>query len=189
MRIYETTFIVNPQADDNTIETKVKAVTNLISNNGGKIIHENRIGTRRLAYAIQRLTQGYYTSLIFESDTPILPQLERHFKLDEAYIRYLTVLYEGDVEKLINPPDVAEQIFKRPERERDNDNRRGRREEPREAPKAETSVEKPTVEKPAEATVPEPVKEVEPEPTPEPAPETPKPADDTKLTSSEDEEL
>ena len=189
MRIYETTFIVNPQADDNTIESKVKAVTNLISNNGGKIIHENRIGTRRLAYAIKRLTQGYYTSLIFESDSPILPQLERHYKLDEAYIRYLTVLYEGDIEKLINPPDVAEQIFKKPERERESDNRRGRREEPREAQRAETPVEKPVVEKPVEVSAPEPVKETEPVPTPEPAPETPKSADDTKLTSTDGEEL
>lgn len=185
MRIYETTFIVNPQADDNTIDSKVKAVTNLISNNGGKIIHENRIGTRRLAYAIQRLTQGYYTSLIFESDPPILPQLERHFKLDEAYIRYLTVLYEGNIEKLKEPaPDVADQIFKKPDRDRDDDNRRGRREEPRERPRPERVTEKPAEPAPVEAAEPEPVAEPEPEPTP-----APEPSDDTKLTASEDEEL
>ncbi|MFZ5980048.1 MAG: 30S ribosomal protein S6 [Candidatus Zixiibacteriota bacterium] len=181
MRIYETTFIVNPQADDNTIDSKVKAVTNLISNNGGKIIHENRIGTRRLAYTIQRLTQGYYTSLIFESESPVLPQLERHFKLDEAYIRYLTVLYEGDINKLKEPmPDVADQIFKRPEKDLDEDPRRGRREEPRERRRTEVRFETP-----ARTVAPETVTK----PRPAPAPEIPEAEDDTELSSSDDEEL
>ena len=103
MGIYDTTFIVNPQTDDATIDREVQSVSDLITNNGGKIIHEDRIGTRRLAYPIKKLTQGYYTTVIFEGPSQILPVLDRHFKLGEVFVRHLTILYEGDVKAFMEP--------------------------------------------------------------------------------------
>ena len=100
MRSYETTFIVNPQADDVAIDRQVQAVVDLIEKNGGTIIHANRMGTRKMAYEIAGLTQGYYSSIVFESGTEVLPLLERLYKLEEPYIRYLTIKYEGDIERL-----------------------------------------------------------------------------------------
>jgi small subunit ribosomal protein S6 len=96
LRRYETTFVVNPQADDATIDRQVTAVVDLIKNDGGQILRENRIGTRRLAFPVAGLVQGYYTSIIIESEAGVLPQLERHYKLEEPYVRYLTVKFEGD---------------------------------------------------------------------------------------------
>ncbi|MEW5797173.1 MAG: 30S ribosomal protein S6 [Candidatus Zixiibacteriota bacterium] len=96
MRRYETTFVVNPQADDATIDRQVTAVVDIIKNDGGQILRENRIGTRRLAFPVAGLVQGYYTSIIFESEPGVLPKLERHYKLEEPYVRYLTIKFEGD---------------------------------------------------------------------------------------------
>jgi len=96
VRYYETTFIVNPQADDATIDRQVQAVTDLIVSNGGKIIFDDRIGTRRLAYPVAGLTQGYFASLIFESTGAIVPILDRYYRIEEPYLRYLTILFEGD---------------------------------------------------------------------------------------------
>ena len=73
MGTYDTTFIVNPQTDDATIDKGVQSVSDLITSNGGKIIHQDRIGTRRLAYPIKGLTQGYYTTVVFEGPNRILP--------------------------------------------------------------------------------------------------------------------
>jgi small subunit ribosomal protein S6 len=97
MRLYETTFIVNPQTDDATIERQVQDVANLIATTGGKIVRDNRMGTRRLAYPIQGLTQGYYSNLVFEAPPDLLKELERHFRLGEAYLRHLTVVFEGSL--------------------------------------------------------------------------------------------
>jgi small subunit ribosomal protein S6 len=96
VRYYETTFIVNPQADDATIDRQVQAVSDLIVSNGGKIIFDDRIGTRRLAYPVAGLTQGYFASLIFESTGAIVPILDRYYRIEEPYLRYLTILFEGD---------------------------------------------------------------------------------------------
>lgn len=101
MTLYETTFIINPQTDDATIDRHVRDVAGVITNNQGRIRYEDNMGTRRLAYEIQGLTQGYYASFIFEGPTTLLPQLERHFKLNESFLRYLTVRFEGDLSKFV----------------------------------------------------------------------------------------
>ncbi len=100
MQVYETTFIVNPQLDDSAIDQKVNAVSDLIKNHGGKIVHTDHMGTRRLAYEIKGLNQGYYGSFIYEAQREFPATLERYFKLEETYLRNLTVCYEGDLEKL-----------------------------------------------------------------------------------------
>ena len=105
MTLYETTFIINPQTDDATIDNQVRQVAELIGENKGKIRFEDHMGTRRLAYEIQGLTQGYYASFIFEAPTTLLPVLERHYKLNESYVRHLTVRFEGDLDKMIGQAD------------------------------------------------------------------------------------
>ncbi len=97
MKVYETTFIINPQMEDAIIDKKVNVVSDIITNNSGKILHADHMGTRKLAYQIKGLTQGYYASFIFEANTDTPKTLDRHFKLDETYLRHLTVVYEGDV--------------------------------------------------------------------------------------------
>ncbi len=105
MRIYETTFIINPQSDDATIEKHVGDIKDIITNTNGKIINENHMGTRRLAYEINKLTQGYYATFLYEAPTEVLPMLDRHFKVNEAYIRDLTVRIECDPEDYLKQQD------------------------------------------------------------------------------------
>ena len=104
MALYETTFIVNPQTDDATIDRHVKAVLDIITEAGGKIVYENRMGTRRLAYAINKLTQGYYANFIFEAPKTVVSQMDRHMRLGEAYMRHLTIVFEGPVPDKDAPP-------------------------------------------------------------------------------------
>lgn len=103
MRLYETAFILNPQTDDATIDRQVKTVATLITDNGGKIINEDRMGTRRMAFPIEGLHNGYYAALLYEAGPEIPARLERLFHLDEAYVRHLTILFDG------NPEQVREQ--------------------------------------------------------------------------------
>jgi len=100
MPVYETTFIINPQTDDATIDSQVTAITDLITKNDGKIVYEDRMGTRRLAYEIAGLTQGYYASIYYDAAHGVPSILDRYLRLEEAYIRHLTVVFEGEVEKL-----------------------------------------------------------------------------------------
>jgi len=98
MRLYETTFILSPQADDATFDRQIKAVSDVIHRYDGKVFREYRWGIRRLAYPIKRFTQGFYTRVIFDGNTKALAELERFYKIEEPYIRYLTVIYEGNLD-------------------------------------------------------------------------------------------
>ncbi|MEA1980090.1 MAG: 30S ribosomal protein S6 [candidate division Zixibacteria bacterium] len=177
MKVYETTFIINPQMEDATIDNKVNVVSEIISNNSGKILHADHMGTRKLAYQIKGLTQGYYASFIFESNTDVLKILDRHLKLDETYLRHLTIVYEGDMlEKKQREKEQAQKEQAQKEAESENtdvketDTKPVKTEEPeiKTEVKAETETKidsEPVAEKPAAEEVKadtEVKKEVEP---------------------------
>nr|MBN2276927.1 30S ribosomal protein S6 [candidate division Zixibacteria bacterium] len=97
MRIYETTFVLSPQADDAAFDRQIKSVTELIQKYEGKVLEEDRWGIRRLAYPIKKFTQGYYTRCVFEGNNNLLTELERFYRIEESYIRHLTVAFEGEL--------------------------------------------------------------------------------------------
>jgi len=170
MRIYETTFILSPQADDAAFDRQIKSVTELITRKEGKILNEDRWGIRRLAYPIKKFTQGFYTRLVFEGNNELLTEMDRLFRLEEPYIRHLTVQFEGSLEKPAPKPHHIP---------------RGRREDSRpygRKPVETAPFEKPPVEK---ETVPEPPAAPKPEVKPEPKPEPEKPAETAEPTETE----
>jgi small subunit ribosomal protein S6 len=103
MRLYETTFILSPQADDAAFERQIQAVSDLITRFKGKVREEDRWGIRRMAYAIKKYNQGYYTRIVFEGDQTVLNELERFYRIEEPYIRNLTVCFEGDLNESARP--------------------------------------------------------------------------------------
>ncbi len=112
MRIYETTFILSPQADDAAFDRQIKSVSELITRYEGRILSEERMGIRRLAYPIKKFTQGYYTRIIFEGNRDVLREVERLYRLEEPYIRNLTVQFEG------GPEDISDEFVKEMEKKR-----------------------------------------------------------------------
>ena len=66
-----------------------------------------------MVYAIGGLTQGYYTSLIFEAEPTLNVDLERLYHLDESYIRHITILYEGDPEQVRAARELLQQSMDR----------------------------------------------------------------------------
>jgi small subunit ribosomal protein S6 len=109
MRIYETTFILSPQADDAAFDRQIKSVSDLIHRYNGKVLDEDRWGIRRLAYPIKKFTQGFYARMVFKGDKTVLSELERFFRIEESYIRHLTVLFEGKLEGLIETTETSEE--------------------------------------------------------------------------------
>lgn len=99
MTLYDTTFILNPQLEESGLDERVKEAVELVNSHGGKVTKENRIGMRRLAYEIEKLTQGYYVNLVFEGDGKTVKELERRLRLDENCLRFLTCLYKEVSEK------------------------------------------------------------------------------------------
>ena len=90
-KIYETTFIVNASLDDAQVDAVIGRVQDTITKNGGEISSVNKWGRKRLAYAINKKTNGFYVNIEFAAPASLLALLERSYQLDEMLLRYLTI--------------------------------------------------------------------------------------------------
>ena len=62
--------------------------------NGGTIKAVNKWGRKRLAYAINKRTNGFYVNVEFEAPGTVLAHLERAYQLDEMVLRNLTIVLD-----------------------------------------------------------------------------------------------
>ncbi|HMK39131.1 MAG TPA: 30S ribosomal protein S6 [Bacteroidota bacterium] len=90
-RLYETTFIINASLDDTQVDAVIGRVQDVIAKNGGSPSALNKWGRKRLAYSINKKTNGFYVNIEFTGPPPLLASLERSFQLDEMILRFLTI--------------------------------------------------------------------------------------------------
>ena len=61
-----------------------------IADNGGKILHEDAWGLRKLAYPIQKKSTGFYHLIEWEAEGSAVLPFETEFRRDERILRFLT---------------------------------------------------------------------------------------------------
>ncbi len=88
---YETYIIVDGNFEDAAIEEIVNKYDALLKKNEAEIKLTDRIGRRKLAYAIKGKLNGYYICFEFVAEPTVIALLERAYKLDDNIMRYLTV--------------------------------------------------------------------------------------------------
>ena len=91
MRKYELINITRPDLDEESLKNNREKVQSVITQNGGKILETQDMGKRRLAYPIQRLREGVYTVVQFQSEGDIVKELERNLRLDDNVIRHMVI--------------------------------------------------------------------------------------------------
>lgn len=89
---YETVFILTPVLSEDQAKEAAKKFKKTITDLGGKVVHEENWGLRKLAYPIQKKTTGFYHLIEFSgSGEEIINTLEITYKRDERILRFLTV--------------------------------------------------------------------------------------------------
>ncbi|MCL4137622.1 UNVERIFIED_CONTAM: hypothetical protein GTU68_026783 [Idotea baltica] len=91
---YETTFILNPELSEGEHKQAVDKIVQLIKEDGGKVHNIEQWGMRKLAYPIERKTNGYYAYIEFKGNGEFIEKLERNYRYDDQVLRYLTVKLE-----------------------------------------------------------------------------------------------
>ena len=93
MTKYETTFILEPGLDETRLNEEIERVAQWIRDLGGEVLEVQRWGKRRLAYEINKKRDGIYTMILHESPGPVIREIERRMRLNESFMRTLSVLY------------------------------------------------------------------------------------------------
>ena len=90
-RTYEVMYIVDSETADDKIVKLNEAVGKLIEKEGGTIVRMDDIGRKRMAYPIQKKTEGYYVLFEIEGSGQEIAELERRMRVNDMIIRYITV--------------------------------------------------------------------------------------------------
>ena len=91
MNQYETVFILTPVLSEQQMKEAVKDYEKFIKADGGKIVSTEDWGLRKLAYPIQKKSNGFYNLFEFQAEPSLIAELELKFKRDERVLRFLTV--------------------------------------------------------------------------------------------------
>lgn len=94
MNQYETVFIMTPVLSEQQMKETVEKFKGLLVAQGAEIINEETWGLKKMAYAIQKKSTGFYQLLEFKAEPQVIDKLETGFRRDERVIRYLTVKEE-----------------------------------------------------------------------------------------------
>lgn len=84
---YELMVILDPEIDERTVAPSLDKFLNVIRNDGGTIEKVDIWGRRRLAYEINKKSEGIYAVVDFTATAEATTELDRQLKLSEAVMR------------------------------------------------------------------------------------------------------
>ncbi len=87
MRPYELMVIIDPEVEERTVEPTLQKFLSVITNDGGTIEKVDIWGRRRLAYEIQKKTEGIYAVVNFTAAPATSKELDRQLSLNETIMR------------------------------------------------------------------------------------------------------
>ena len=95
MNRYELTYIIDAALEENARKELIEKISGLIVANGGEVEKVDETwGKRRLAYAINYKTEGWYVLVTMKAPAELPRELERNLQINEDVIRYLVVKLE-----------------------------------------------------------------------------------------------
>lgn len=97
MNQYEVMYVIDAALEDSARNEVIARFSDLVAKNGGSVDRVDEWGKRRLAYAINYKTEGYYVLMYIQGPAELPRELERNFQISDKVLRSLVVRYEGDV--------------------------------------------------------------------------------------------
>ena len=95
MNQYEVMYVIDAALEDSTRIELIDRFSDLVKKNGGEIDRVDEWGKRRLAYAINYKTEGYYVLMYIAAPADLPRELERNFQINENVLRSMVIRFEG----------------------------------------------------------------------------------------------
>jgi len=97
LTLYETIFIVRPDRGEEVKEF-IDKFKKIIQDMGAEVNEVEEWGLRELAYPIRKQRKGYYVLMRHRATRGTVDELERHIKLNEGILRFLTVRLDEELD-------------------------------------------------------------------------------------------
>ncbi|MDQ1529352.1 MAG: small subunit ribosomal protein [Actinomycetota bacterium] len=106
---YELMVILDPEIDERTVAPSLDKFLNVIRNDGGTIDSVDIWGRRRLAYEINKKTEGIYAVVQLTANSSATVELDRQLKLSEAVMRTKVLRAEEAIAQVAEATKAAEE--------------------------------------------------------------------------------
>lgn len=113
MRIYEELFIVQPDASEEEIDAYVEQIKQIITGAKGTVDKVDKWGVRKLAYRVNKRTEGYYVLIQFTSNPEVVREIERRMRVTDIVMKFITVRVDEKLKKLDKRKKQREKRAKR----------------------------------------------------------------------------
>ncbi len=87
MRHYELMIILDPDLEERTVAPSLDTFLNVIKTGGGTVDKVDIWGRRRLAYEINKKTEGIYAIVDLHAEPDLVKELDRQLNLNESVVR------------------------------------------------------------------------------------------------------
>ena len=87
MRHYEIMIILDPNLEERTVQPSLDQYLNLVRQDGGSVESVDVWGRRRLAYEINKKSEGLYAVVNLSADPATVKELDRQLGLNESVMR------------------------------------------------------------------------------------------------------
>ena len=87
MNQYELIYIIDTTVEEEARKALIEKFNGIIAANGGEVVKVEEWGKRRLAYAIDYKTEGYYVYVAFNGASELPKELSRNLGINESVIR------------------------------------------------------------------------------------------------------
>lgn len=98
LKHYETMFILKPTLTEEETAAQIELVKSTIEKNGGEIASCDDMGSKQLAYEIEKHKRGYYFVAYFKGQPSGLAEIERQYRINENILRFIFIKYESKKE-------------------------------------------------------------------------------------------
>jgi small subunit ribosomal protein S6 len=106
---YELMVILDPEIDERTVAPSLDKFLNVIRNDGGTIDSVDIWGRRRLAYEINKKSEGIYAVVQLTANPSATVELDRQLKLSEAVMRTKVLRAEEAIAQVAEATKLAEE--------------------------------------------------------------------------------
>ncbi|MCW4385792.1 30S ribosomal protein S6 [Salinibacterium sp. SYSU T00001] len=109
MHQYELMVILDPEIDERTVAPSLDKFLNVIRNDGGSIDKVDIWGKRRLAYEINKKSEGIYAVVEMTANASATVELDRQLKLSEAVMRTKVLRAEEAIAQVAAAAKLSEE--------------------------------------------------------------------------------
>ena len=95
MRHYENLVIVKPTLTEEETKASIAKIEAVLTENGAEIVARDEMGTKKLAYQIDKNERGYFHVVYYTMAPANIAEVERRFRINEDLLRFVTIKYDS----------------------------------------------------------------------------------------------